>query len=111
MERTNEENLLTNFRNFFWFLLLVGGAASLWTSGAIVHIALQPIRQVTELAASVNSDRLDARIEIEALPVELRELGLTLNNMLDRLHESFNRLAKFSEDMAHELRTPVNNLL
>src|SRR5262249_40473420 len=87
------------------------GAASLWTSRAIVRMAQQPIRHISDLAARVNSDQLDERIRIESLPVELHELGLTMNNMLDRLRDSFNRLAKFSEDMAHELRTPVNNLL
>jgi two-component system heavy metal sensor histidine kinase CusS len=111
MERTNEQRLLANFRNSFWVLLLIGGVASLWASRAVVRIALQPIRHVTELAANVTSDRLNERIQIEALPLELRELGLTLNRMLDRLHESFDRLSKFSEDMAHELRTPLNNLL
>jgi two-component system heavy metal sensor histidine kinase CusS len=30
--------------------------------------------------------------------------------MLDRLEDSFQRLARFSSDIAHELRTPVNNL-
>ena len=35
----------------------------------------------------------------------------TLNDMLSRLEESFRRLANFSSDLAHELRTPVSNLL
>ena len=35
----------------------------------------------------------------------------TLNEMLARLEESFHRLSDFSSDLAHELRTPVSNLL
>src|SRR5438552_11657690 len=41
---------------------------------------------------------------------ELRSLADTFNEMLDRLESSFGRLAQFAADLAHELRTPINNL-
>ena len=44
-------------------------------------------------------------------PSELEELARTLNAMLARLQDSFQRLSDFSSDLAHELRTPVSNLL
>ena len=44
-------------------------------------------------------------------PVELAELAESLNDMLARLEESFKRLSDFSSDLAHELRTPVSNLM
>jgi two-component system heavy metal sensor histidine kinase CusS len=47
---------------------------------------------------------------VDGLPAELRPLASTFNEMLDRLEESFTRLSRFSADIAHELRTPVNNL-
>jgi signal transduction histidine kinase len=34
----------------------------------------------------------------------------TFNEMLDRLEESFERISQFSADIAHDLRTPVNNI-
>ena len=48
---------------------------------------------------------------VEAIPRELADLADTLNGMLSRLEESFQRLSDFSSDLAHELRTPVSNLL
>ncbi len=45
------------------------------------------------------------------MPVELVEVAETMNAMLVRLEESFRRLSDFSSNLAHELRTPVNNLL
>jgi two-component system heavy metal sensor histidine kinase CusS len=39
------------------------------------------------------------------------DLADTLNQMLARLEDSFQRLSDFSSDIAHELRTPVSNLL
>src|SRR5690606_22379700 len=46
-----------------------------------------------------------------SVPREMRELALSLNNMLDRLQADFERLSAFSSDLAHEMRTPVSNLL
>jgi two-component system heavy metal sensor histidine kinase CusS len=45
------------------------------------------------------------------LPEELAELGATVNAMLQRLDDAFQRLSAFSADIAHELRTPLSNLL
>jgi len=44
-------------------------------------------------------------------PQELTALAEAFDGMLDRLEDSFARLSQFSADMAHELRTPVNNLM
>jgi two-component system, OmpR family, heavy metal sensor histidine kinase CusS len=40
----------------------------------------------------------------------LASLASTFNQMLDRLEESFERISRFSADIAHDLRTPVNNI-
>lgn len=48
---------------------------------------------------------------MDAAPPELRELAAAFNAMLDRLGDSFQRLSDFSADLAHEMRTPVSNLM
>jgi two-component system heavy metal sensor histidine kinase CusS len=48
---------------------------------------------------------------VEAVPVEMADLANELNRMLDRLQQDFQRLSDFSSDLAHELRTPISNLL
>jgi two-component system heavy metal sensor histidine kinase CusS len=111
LDRSSEHSVLAHLRLSFILLLVIGGVASLWTGRAVVKIALRPIQDVSLIAARVNSDRLNERIDPQTLPQEFTELAVTMNDMLDRLNESFSRLTRFSEDMAHELRTPVNNLL
>src|SRR6185503_13448056 len=56
------------------------------------------------------STTLHERIPAAGLPAELSALAGEFNEMLDRLEEAFTRLSQFSADIAHELRTPVNNL-
>ena len=62
-------------------------------------------------AADITAHRLHTRIPADAVPVELVSLVETLNAMLTRLETSFAQLSDFSSDIAHELRTPVSNLL
>ena len=45
------------------------------------------------------------------MPPELIDLATAFNDMLARLEGSFRRLSDFSSDLAHELRTPVSNLM
>ncbi|QGT78925.1 heavy metal sensor histidine kinase [Guyparkeria halophila] len=72
---------------------------------------LSPLRLLQQRAASVTASQLDCRLPEESVPRELRGLAHELNCMLVRLEEAFRRLSNFSSDLAHEMRTPVSNLL
>lgn len=88
--------------------------AALLTSGLgwlAVHTGLLPLRRMTDLAANLSANRLDQRLPETGLPPEIRSLAVAFNAMLERLEDSFRRLSEFSSDIAHELRTPVSNLL
>ncbi len=72
---------------------------------------LAPLRAVARRAGSISASRLDERLPVDSVPVELRELTGAFNGSLLRLDESFRRLSQFSADLAHDLRTPLGNLL
>jgi two-component system heavy metal sensor histidine kinase CusS len=65
---------------------------------------------VVETAKRIGSSTLSERIHAEGYPADLADLAVTFNAMLDRLEDGFERLTRFSGDLAHELRTPVNNI-
>jgi len=69
------------------------------------------LRQMAHLAGRITAERLHERLPEDRVPPELREMAAAFNAMLDRLHESFRRLSDFSADLAHEMRTPVSNLM
>lgn len=75
------------------------------------HRGLAPLRIMKSRAQSVTSNKMGERMPVAAVPVEMADLAITLNDMLDRLQEDFRRLSEFSSDLAHELRTPISNLL
>ncbi|WP_188450261.1 heavy metal sensor histidine kinase [Arenimonas maotaiensis] len=75
------------------------------------HQGLAPLRAMKARAAAVSGQRLDERMPVESVPVEMADLADELNRMLDRLQRDFRKLQDFSSDLAHELRTPIANLL
>jgi two-component system heavy metal sensor histidine kinase CusS len=110
LDRRQEEDLLAGYRRNL--CLVLGGALLACAAGGyrIARRGIRPVEQVTALARRVRPTALGERVTTAGLPAELLALAGTFNDMLDRLEESFGRLARFSSDIAHELRTPVNNL-
>jgi signal transduction histidine kinase len=58
-------------------------------------------------ASEVSLERHGERLPLPAARDEIRRLGETLNAMLDRLRDSYERERRFVADASHELRTPV----
>jgi two-component system OmpR family sensor kinase len=68
---------------------------------------LRPVEAMRGRAREVSLGHRDDRLPLPATRDEIRRLGETLNEMLDRLHRSFERERRFVADASHELRTPV----
>ncbi|HMN00165.1 MAG TPA: HAMP domain-containing sensor histidine kinase [Anaerolineales bacterium] len=69
--------------------------------------ALAPIDQITSTARKISAEDMSARLEIPAAKDEVGRLTETLNDMLARLDDSFQRERQFTNDASHELRTPL----
>ena len=89
-------------------LLLVFIGLTAW--GAVQR-GLAPMREFRKVAAMVSTQDLDHRLSVVNMPQELSELAQGINFMLHRLDEGVQQLSQFSDDLAHELRTPINNLM
>ena len=108
---TLEKRLLAGYRNTLLITLVVAVLGAAVIGYVVAHHGLAPVRRIAAIANEITSAQLDKRLEIEGSPTELRDLIGAFNRMLDRLHDSFLRLSQFSSDLAHELRTPINNLM
>ena len=101
--------LLRAFNATLWWVM--GFAALL--SGVLGWVAtrfgLMPLRDIARISREASIDRLDARIQLDSIPIELKETATAFNDMLARLEDSFRRLTDFASDIAHELRTPISN--
>lgn len=68
---------------------------------------LAPIRDITEMAATLSESNLSNRINIAGTKNELKDLAQVINTMLDRIEHSYNSQKQFVSDASHELRTPI----
>jgi heavy metal sensor kinase len=96
--------------HFAWFIgvgspLLLGLAAlgGYWISGR----ALETVDKIATAARRIGAANLSERLPSRGTGDELDRLSDTLNGMLTRLEQSFNRITQFTADASHELRTPI----
>ncbi|MNO75846.1 Sensor protein CzcS precursor [compost metagenome] len=88
-------------------LLILIGAAAWW----LVQRGLAPLQHFRRIAGQVSAQDLQHRLPATGLPQELAALATSINVMLDRLDQGVSQLSQFSDDLAHELRTPLSNLM
>ncbi|WP_295754464.1 heavy metal sensor histidine kinase [Undibacterium sp.] len=108
---THHEHFMASFRKTLWLFISLAAAIVSLLGWAMVKHGLAPLKDIRQGAAVVTANRLNYRLSVDSFPVELAELAEALNHMLARLEESFQRLKDFSSDLAHELRTPISNLM
>lgn len=107
----HHEHFMHSFRSALWTIVGLAALLSGFFGWLAARRGLAPLQEMRQKAAAITASRLDQRLAVDAIPVELAEVAATLNEMLARLQTSFCRLSDFSSDLAHELRTPVSNLL
>jgi two-component system heavy metal sensor histidine kinase CusS len=106
-----DENLLAWYRAALIVVVVAALLACAAAGHQIARVGLRPLRAISGATSKIGTSTLNTRIEVDGLPTELRELATMFNQMLNRLESSFSRLSQFSDDIAHELRTPINNVL
>lgn len=78
-----------------------------WT----VRRGLLPLTKFLKVASKISTESLEHRLPTEGMPAELKKLADGINIMLARLDEGVQQLSQFSDDLAHELRAPLSNLM
>lgn len=105
------QQMLATYQRTIALAVLLGTVLAFGLGWLISVRGLRPVRRLAAQAATIDVQHLDLRLQPFAQGHELAVLSGTLNQMLDRLERGFLQLSRFSEDLAHEMRTPLNNLL
>ncbi|MEN9559746.1 MAG: hypothetical protein RLZZ502_957 [Pseudomonadota bacterium] len=111
MNRSDTVNIIRTFYGVAFSITLFASMLAGLLAYSWVRRGLLPLRRVTKTAELITANQLHQKIDLHNVPDEIKRMGAAFNSMLQRLEGSFSRLKDFSADLAHELRTPINNLL
>jgi two-component system heavy metal sensor histidine kinase CusS len=105
-----QEGVLRRYRFWFWAILLATSILFPLVGYEIARHGIRPVEEIAATARRITSNNLRERIHAEGYPAELASLAGTFNEMLVRLEQSFEQISRFTADIAHDLRTPINNI-
>lgn len=108
---SEREQMLAAYRLKLWLALSVGALLAFALGWLVSQRGLRPVRQLATRAAAIDVQHLHLRLDEFKDVSELQALSQALNQMLARLEDGFAQLSRFSEDLAHEMRTPLSNLM
>lgn len=66
------------------------------------------IKDLAGVISSIDANKLDKRISIDSSQNELKDLASAINDMLNRINDSYQSQVRFVSDASHELRTPIS---
>jgi len=104
-------NFLKDFRKTLWLMVASGFAITSLMGWIAVRHGHAPLHRIVEQIRHISANALNTRLSPESVPGELADLASSFNEMLERMEEAFQRLSNFSADIAHDLRTPVTNMM
>jgi two-component system, OmpR family, heavy metal sensor histidine kinase CusS len=110
LDRSQDEETIADYRRMAGLVLLVGVLVSATLGFLIAKAGLRPLAKLAQIFMRVSPDHMDERIGSVQWPPEIGDLGKAFDSMIQRLERTFSLLSHFSADLAHELRTPINNL-
>ncbi len=102
--QTNQQRMIA--------IIILGIIGAVLFSIVVARRVLLPLNELAGLAKRITIDKIGMRAKDPLRwPVELRAPAIAFNDMLNRLKDSFTQISQYTYDLAHELRTPINNLM
>src|SRR5438094_3843731 len=110
-DRSSDEQVERRFGILVLLVLSGSILASVLIAIPVTRRGLRPLEEMKLSLERIGPTHLNERVASANWPRELQPMAIAFDEMLKRLDDSFTRLSQFSADLAHELRTPIANIL
>jgi two-component system heavy metal sensor histidine kinase CusS len=110
-DRSSDEQVEKRFGILVLVVLSGSILASVLIAISVTKRGLRPLENMRRSLERISPTHLNERVASANWPRELQPLAIAFDEMLKRLDDSFTRLSQFSADLAHELRTPIANMM
>ena len=107
---TTKEILTSTLENILYILSFILPIVLIFAvigGNFLIYKSFSPIENILKELKEINAHDLSARLKSTQNKDEINQLITEVNNLLERLEESFERITQFSSDASHELKTPL----
>ncbi|HSW70103.1 MAG TPA: heavy metal sensor histidine kinase [Gammaproteobacteria bacterium] len=111
LDITYQQNIIYHYSHLLIITLFSIILLAILMGYFIANRAMRSLYRLTDATKQITVTSLHQRIDPKSWPRELNSLGRAFNAMLGRIENAVLHLTQFSGDLAHELRTPINNLM
>ncbi len=104
------EDVFDELNRLFYLFIIIIPAGLIVTGFAAYFIskaAFKPVNQMAETARNISGENLDKRLDLPKAKDEVRALGETLNEMIERIDNAFKSQKRFVANASHEIKTPL----
>lgn len=111
MDLTEHDDLASGYRTYLLLFAFGAFVFAIPSSFIVVRRGLKPLNDLSGSIKSITHSRLNTRLDLTRFPQEMHSVVESVNGMMARLDNAFQRMSHYSGNLAHELRTPINNLM
>jgi len=108
---THEQHMLKRLATNLTIITVLEFMLTFFIIVFFIKYGLRPLQRVKEEIINIDINQLNQRLSEENLSIELRPIVNAFNRLLERIQKNIEQLKSFSANLAHELRTPINNLM
>ena len=103
---TNEKEFIFNLYIVMFLLALVGIGFILFIASKLSSELITPIQKLSDKVSNVNESILNP-INLDSFSQEFRQLGESVNQLIQKINSSINFRRELFVGLAHELKTPL----
>jgi heavy metal sensor kinase len=110
MSLEDNDEFLAEFQDIFTAMVAVVMVLAAWLGWFMARRALMQVEEVTQTARTISAGDLDQRVPVRGQADEIDRLATTFNEMLDRIKILLTEMKEMTENIAHDLRSPITRI-